>query len=808
MFVHSILAWAVLVAGILLSVVGLMGGFLGELPWTGPGALKLALFTGAYALLTGIAVRFRPRAFPVALGVAAAGYAMLAAGPVAVLGAAWLLVGAFATGAWILQTRLKFIAKYPQAVALLGLAIWAVFMCFSANRGIHYRWVYALAFVAPVFQLVRLRLMQGAMPALPETPQEAGWAAVAVFPAALNWMVALKPEVSGDGLSIHLPLATRMATQHSWPFDGSEFSWAVKPMNGDWVWTMAYLLGGEGAAKLMNALVLALICWLLYTWLHELVPGRLAALLTAGFASTPLVMRVTGSLDVENVAAAFILAALIFYRRYLKAQKLADALATAFLAGAAAATSLSSAAIMLPFALAGLLSLQFRHAPYACAMGLAVGAEPYLTSAMQTGNPILPYMNHYFRSPLFDTAAPLTDPSLAATLNWRSWFDVTFYTSRFGDGGDGSFGILFFVLVPLALVAVRSTWPRVGLAALWTSLAGGLIVMLSVPDVRHLYPALPALTLACGVAAAALRAYSNRLEWGISTWCAVSIVVHLAVMPVAAPAHAGFFLTPSFDAKAVEGYLARFAPERPLVDHLNQIAPNGRAVWMESDAVANFTGRSWANTRHNYAFWKALRTSTAAEGHLYQAGQNQIEYFIAPSAGSPRALSNVFTREFLDLYTDPVRQFADLELRKLTPERRTLAGVPQPYAPPGQYDELNSFVRYEGAWSRDLSFRKAHRGTLAYTNDARSRVHIRFQGRAVTLIHTAAANRCNLLAALDGSDSVAFSQFSELPKWQARSARFDAPPGYHSLVLRFPQPREGTSSVLGCFADLDGFIVE
>jgi hypothetical protein len=808
MFVQSMLAWIVLGAGVMLTVVGLLGGVFGQPLWTGPGALKLVLFTAGYTALAGITARYRPRVFPLALGGLAVGYSMLAVGPVAVLGAAWLLVGAYATGAWILQTRLKFLAKYPQAVALLGLAIWSVFMCFTASRAIHYWWVYSLVFVIPVFQLFRLRLVQNVMPALPETGQGTLWGAVAIFPAAVNWMVALKPEVSADGLSIHLPLASRMAARHSWPFDGAEFSWAVKPMNGDWVWSIAYLLGGEGAAKLINALVLVLICWLLYTWLHELVPARLAALLTAGYASTPLVMRVTGSMDVENVAAAFILAALIYYRRYLKAQKLADALAMAVLAGAAAATSLSSVAILIPFVLAALLTLQLRHAFYAGALGLAIGAEPYLTAATRTGNPILPYMNHYFRSPLFDTATPLADPSLATTFDWRSWFDITFHTSRFGDGGDGSFGILFFVLAPLALAAVRSTWPRIGLAALWTSLIGALIVLLSVPDIRHLYPALPMLTLACGVAVAMLRAHSQRLEWGVSAWCVASILVHLALLPVAAPQHAGFFLTPGFDRKGVEEYLARYAPERPLVDHLNQIAPNGRAAWMESDAVANLTGRSFANTRHNYAFWKALRTSTAAEGHLYQAGQNQIEYFIAPAAVSQRAMSSVFTREFLDLYTDPVRRFADFELRKLTPERRTLDGVPQPYAPPGRYDELNSFVRYEGQWGRDVNSAHAYLRTLAYTNDARSRVHIRFQGRALTLIHTAAANRCSVLITLDGGESVALSQFSEKARWQARPARFEAPPGYHSLVLRFPQPKEGTSSTLGCFADLDGFIVE
>ncbi len=803
------MAWVVLSAGVLLMLAGLASGTIFTQPlWTGSGVLKMALFTAVYAALALLAARFRPRLFLPALGLLAAGYSMLAVGPLAVIGAAWLLAGSFATGAWILQTRLKFIAKYPQVVILLGLAVWAVFVAFTAQWPIHHAWLYWLIFLLPMFQVLRLRLVQGAWPAVSEPGRDTDWSALAIFPAAVHWMVALKPEVSADGLAMHLVVAARMAARHFWPFDGSEFAWAVKPMNGDWIWSIAYTLGGEGAAKLMNALILALICWLLYTWLHEMIPARLSALLTAGFASTPLVQRVTGSLDVENVAAAFLLAGLIFYRRYLKAQLLSDALAAAFLAGAAAATSMSAAGIVLPLMLAALVTVQARHVFYSGVLGFAVGSLPYLTAASRTGNPIFPYMNHYFRSPLFDASVPLIDPRFVSSLNWRTWFDLTFHSSRFSEGGDGTFGVMFFVLAPLALVAVRRTWPRVGFAALWMCVAGGLVVFLSVPNIRHLYPALPLLTLVIGTAAATLRAYSRRLEWGISAGCGLSILVQLAILPAAAPENAGFFLHQSFNRTNVEDYLARFAPERPLVDHLNATAPEARTAWMESNAISNFAGRSWSNTWHSYAFWKALRTSTAAEGHLFQTAQNQIEYFIAPSAESPRLLSNVFTREFLDLYTNPVRQFADLELRKLAPVRRTLDGLPQPFAGPGMHDELNSFVRYEGPWGRDLNFKHAYRGTLAYSNDARSRVLIRFQGRAITLIHTAAANRCPAFVSIDGADSTPFSQYSESTGWQSRSPRLDAPPGHHTLTLRFPQPRDGGSSVLGCFLDLDGFIVE
>lgn len=762
----------------------------------------------AYGLVVAVLVRWKPGVLFSAMAAVAVGYSMLALGPMAVVGPVWLMVGGYATGAWILQRRVKFLQKYPQAVTMLGLAVWAVWLSVAARWPVHSVWLYVVAFGAAVVQLFRLRLIPAALPELPVGRTDTAWAAVAIFPAVVNWLAALKPEVSVEGLSRHLPLAARMAEQHYWPFDGSEFLWAVAPMNGDWLWSLAYMAGGEGAAKLMNALVLALLCSLLYTFLHELLPGRMAALLTAGFGSAPVVMAVTGSLDTGNVAGAFLLAAFIFYRRYMKAEKLSDAVATAFLSGAAAGTSLAAGGIVLALILAAVMTFRGRHVVYAGAAGLTTSMIPYVTAAWRTGNPIFPMMNHYFRSPLYDMAQPLANPEMSEALTWQTWYDLAFHGTKLGAPGDGAMGVMLFVLVPLALVSVRESWPKVGLAALWTSVAGTLILLLPSPEAGLLYPALPLMTLTVGAAVAMLRANSRRMDMAVAAWCGISIVAHLAMLPSAGTQHAEPFLERAFDRAGEERYLERFAPEKPLVERLKRIKPDARAAWVESNAIGAFAGRVWTNTPESYGFWQAMQNTTAAEGHLFLAEQNQIEYFIAPSAQSRRELSSVFTREFLDLYTDPVEKFADQELRKMAPVRRSLAEIPQLYAGPGVHDELNSFVRYEGAWSRGRSFGRAHKGTLAYANDARSRVHIRFQGRALTLIHTAAANRCRLMVTMDGAESVPFSEYADQTRWQSRSQRFEAPPGYHTATLQFPAAAESASSVMGCFADLDGFVVE
>ena len=67
-----------------------------------------------------------------------------------------------------------------------------------------------------------------------------------------HYLVALKPEVSSDGLSVHLALTDYVAQHHYWPFDVKNVTWAAMPMGGDWAYTIANMLGGETAARLLN----------------------------------------------------------------------------------------------------------------------------------------------------------------------------------------------------------------------------------------------------------------------------------------------------------------------------------------------------------------------------------------------------------------------------------------------------------------------------------------------------------------------------------------------------------------------------
>jgi hypothetical protein len=348
----------------------------------------------------------------------------------------------------------------------------------------------------------------------------------------------------------------------------------------------------------------------------------------------------------------------------------------------------------------------------------------------------------------------------------------------------------------------------VGFLLPWVWLTGSLVALWFSPEMRLLYPALPLVTLSLAIAVASLRSRSPALEKAATAVTIAALVLNLLFLPTAGQAHHEGILDPVFHKNEVEAYLRAHAPERPLVDWLNEHSPKARVAWMDGNAIGPFLGKPVTNTPENPEFVQRLKEVTAAEGMYFMVSDQKVEYFIAPTADTGHPFANVFTREFLDLYSKPVARFGDAELRRLAPPQGGLEGPSLPYAGPGTHDDFNSYIRYEGPWARQLDLRNAYRRTLAYSNDMRSRAYIRFQGSAITLIHTAAANRCQGSVVLDGGDPQPYNEYAVKTAWQARGPTLRTSPGYHTLQLRFPQGRDTRSSVLGCFLDIDGFVVE
>jgi hypothetical protein len=796
-------AAALLALGLLAATIHgiLTFGLLQQHVWEPAGIQRFLIVAAGYALASLLLLLVRPRWFLPALAGLLLLYTIAAIGPLAPLAFLYFAASCYALGALWFQANPGFRARAPHLLIISGLAVWICFVALTARWPIHYRAVYWLLPLLPLVFALRRRLFPR-LP-LPQTRGELAPIALVLFPLVCHWLVSLKPEVSADGLAMHMVIPARMVFAHYWPFDVQEFTWAVMPMGGDWAFSAAWQLAGEACARLLNPTLAALLAWILYQRLRPILPPWIAATLTAAFLATPLTQHVTGSLFVENIVASLILGSALLLLEPDEPDQ-SFVLAGAFLAGVAIASKFGAFAFVVPILIAAAPRVNWRRLLPGVAVLLAAGSVPYVEAYLRTGNPFFPFFNAVFRSPLYDAARNFHDIRYETPLSWHTFYDLTFHTMRFIEGMDGSFGFLFFLLLPIALLGIRRRWPRPALALFWVAAAGSLITFRGQTNLRYLYPALPLFTLAFGVSLQSLSQGNRWLERAFGALATIALLLNVAFLPASGWYHKEFALNQVFRPQQLEEYFAASAPERRLVDWLNAHDPHARVGFLESNSIADFTGRAYTNSWHSDAFQRRLRECASPQDLARLGRDMHIQYFIAPAADSWRGISNVYLRQFMNQYTVLVKRYSDIDLRRWSSGPNE-APPPPTFAPLGEHDEAVSFVDFTGPWVRDMQFQQAFRSSLVYTSNLDSHLVIRFRGRRIRLRYTAAANRCQGQVTIDQGRPVLFDQFSQQTRWQALTPAFTAPPGEHRLDLRIAPSHPARP---GCYLDLDGFTVE
>lgn len=775
-------------------------GLLEQPVWEPQGWIRLLWFSAVYAGMAAIVCLLRPVWTIPSLAVAAALFTGVAAGLPALSGVVWAALGSWACG-WLLWPRTGASLATPVAIQItLGLAAWATLVMWTAAVPVHFRAVYWLMpalFVAAAWRRgwrprIRIVPAQGRAAA-------AAWA-VGLFPLFAHWLVVLLPEVSADGLAMHMVIPARMGWAHRWPFDVKEFAWAVMPMGGDWVWTIGWQLGGEAAARLMNLLLLILITWITMARASRRLPVWTTALLAAAMLTTPLVQHVTGSLFVENATALWLVAAvLVLVETRLEPGR--ARIAFGVLAGMAAATKFGALAFLGPLLVAGLLIAGWRAMLTATMWLFLIGATPYVNAWLRTGNPVFPFLNAVFRSPLW-APVNIRDTRFETPPGWTTLYDLVLHSSRFIEGFDGAAG--FFVLPALAavLTAWRREWPQTRSALLFMALAGGLLSYAGQSNLRYLYPVLP-LTALLGAEVLAEAGLERRwARWAVVGGLAVICVLQLRLLPAAGYYHREFYVSRWWQPRQDEAYLVDHAPERKLVEWLNTHAPQARAAWFWGNAVGDFRGRAWTASWHSPEFWNRFRSAAGAEQLEKLLMELGVQYVLATTPEGRRIAHSVYERQFLDQCMERVLVAGDMELRRWPEGRGCWTGEP-PAAQPGVHDDTSPSLRFSGAWIRDMQFPQTHGGTLVYTNGRQAEARLRFRGSAARLMYTAAFNRCAAAVEIDGAPAGGFDQRSRQTQWQQWSPWFAAPEGgEHTLTLRI-----AAGSPEGCWLDLDAFEV-
>jgi hypothetical protein len=816
------LAWLLLVALTILGVYGFLHERLyAEHLWTAAGAERLAWYALIYWAAAGAILWLRPAwLLPLACLFAviySAWWCAEFSDPVAPFAVIYFLGSSFLLG--------RLAAKNADGILalLLGIAIWMFAISIAVHFPVNTPLAYAIAFAAPylltLFQMKAIwsRSGRGAPArAWPRVPPDLFsklppfMTAVLLFVLLMHFFVALAPEVSSDGLAMHLAIPMMVARDARFAFDFHQYAWSLMPMGGDFAYTAANLLGGEMAARLLNFAMLVVIADLIYrTSLRWATP---AASMTGAalFLSTPLVQLVTGSLFVENIWAALLLGAsvAVLSCRWIVAGALL---------GAALASKLGAFAFLAPMLVIAVVEIRKRatklesplasearekNARWRVAAGALIlivfAAPPYLNAWLKTGNPVFPFANQTFRSPDFDFRSPLEDQRYQAGVDWQTPYDLTFHSARYFEGQSGSVGFQNFLLLApmLLLVILNRGAPRVLVAI---GVCGAAIIFATQPNLRYLYPALPFFAIGFSWLISAISA--TKASRGISAvaWLIVWLCLGLNLwfLPAASWYHHGFAIFTQHD---FDAYLQVQAPQRELVDVLNTTAPGQPAAFFRGGAIAGLNAPGYSDTWHTYAFYRRMTGARDAASIVQLFRELGIRYLITPV---PAETEYPAVRQFVEEWTAPSGHFSGrFQLRNVlsTP----ILGA-NSEAQPGSYDDTDAHIEYHGAWIREKLYPQAWGESLSYSEHAGDFARFLFSGRSITYVYTKAPNRGFAQVLIDRKPRGLIDLYAGQVAWQERTVFDGLDPGPHTIEIQVTRNKNPKSS--GWFVDLDRFIV-
>ena len=820
------LVFLVFLGALGLEVYGFRAGHLfSQHIWEPVGLYRLARFGGIFLAVAAPLLLMVPWTFAaLVFGLTILGTA-IAVGPQAVLATAFFLIASCALGSKLLGRSEEDSLETHLCATLLGMGVCIFLMTFLARLPVNYPAFWAVLLAVPVAWDLRgvwRRLAYwgrriGSAELRPAGERAAF--ALLVFVLLMHWLVVLKPEASADGLAMHLAIPANIAANHAMTFEPSRFLWSVMPMGADWSYSIVYLLGGEYAARLLNFALLLVVEALLYCAVRRWVAPSTAFLILALFAATPMVQLVTGELFVENLVAAMVLGMMTAIWHFGENGEKRFLYLAAVLAGTAIATKvggLAFLAVVIPFAV--LEARRHRKSAAVCAVAVLLvvltALPTYAIAWHKTGNPVFPFMNQKFPSPLLDRAADISFDQYRKPLSWRLPFDLTFHTNQSWEGQDGSFGFQYLLLVPLAVVALVVVRRRPAVSSAVVALGAAIIVMRSEPNARYIYAALPLLSVPF---AALLGWLDGRQRWLARVLVCYAIActaLNAYFIPSSSYYHKDFSMRSPLSRAGREQYMAYTAPVRLVIGYFNRAHPRAAVLLTSGSDIAGLTGEVYENHWHQFATLDQIRKTLDMAAMLKLVDGWGVRYFIAhkPSAGEyarPPAL-----RELLETCTTPEYEAGDFYLARLEPncgERvegaaARAASRPEIVVPPGYYDDLDPAIRYRGDWTNSDKFDGPFLHTISFSNIPGAEAAFAFEGSSLVYMYTKAPNRGLAAITIDGAAKGTIDLYAPAVEWQASSQFCCLGPGKHVAVIRVLGQNSPHST--GQFVDLDGFRVE
>lgn len=592
----------------------------------------------------------------------------------------WFFVAAYLVGrsirCWLQDSDHE---KGWVANIIVGSGVYGTGIGLTAYFPIHYPCIYGFALAAPILlgrhvvaqyiAIVRSWFKFHEKWEIESFFLNTGISVVCLF----YFTVAFLPEVGWDALTTHLFLPSQLAFMHRWEFDVSKYVWTFMPLLADWILSIGYMLGGETAARLINVGFVFLLARLVYEiviWAGgEGNSPRWGVLL---FLSTPLTFTEGSGLNIEAIWGSFIVAGTYSLLRYCSRERVAKGLplSTGILLGFA----LAAKAITFPLLCVLILLMVFGYRGWfrkkkltplfsgICILVL-LGAIPYVTAWLMTGNPVFPFFNGIFESPYFPNKNFKGPPQFSQGSSFDLLYRITFHSSEYLEAKDGAAGFQWILLLFPASLGMLINRHRRGLALLFVGILFVLAVFHFTNYLRYVFPAWPILSAVIGLAFSSIfrkHPYVFKEAFIVAT---ITIILNLIFIN-ASQRYYALSLRPLTSTADRERYIEKVKPIRSAVEAVSRMNADRRPVIiLAQPAIAGLNADALMPNWYNYRFAKQINSIRTEEEAISAILTNKADFLILDKNWKPQKVASLF-----EGVTDKITEFGPISIRKLKNE--------------------------------------------------------------------------------------------------------------------------------------------
>ncbi len=569
---------------------------------------------------------------------------VLAGGAWPLLAVAFYLAASLSLGHLVLK-RLSRGDTEPNAAfsILVGACLYAAAVGASVHFPVNYSWAYLLMLSVPTV-LARGHLVQVVKKTAARLTEPMGDRSRPIERSLLGALIllylamAFLPELSHDPLAMHLFVPGYVAANQSWNFDPTLYGWTFMPMLADWSYTIGYVLAGEAAARLINlGFILLSVCFVREFVLLLNGDRRGADWAALLLLSTPLTVLVGCSLYVEAFWSACLLAgALWLFKAVFDSGRHPSGM---LLGGMAFGFGAAGKAVALPYLPLLAAPVMFRSRVlrsggfrlsllWGALAFLMLGSWPYFLAYIETGNPVFPFFNSVFRSPLY----PLTDfdnSQFKAALTWDLPYRMVFSSDEFGAGRVGGSGFQWLTLAAPATAAIAITRDLRLFLLLGIAVFSVVVIFQFQTFLRYVFPAFLMMSVVLGVA---VSVSARRRDWiggGMLAVAGLTVVLNLLFLGSATSKYRDIPVLDLFRAGGTETLVRVRAPVRNAVELVNVVNELGFSVaFMSSPLAAGLTSDALFPNWYNRQFRQELYGADDENAFLEVLKENRAKYVI------------------------------------------------------------------------------------------------------------------------------------------------------------------------------------